>query len=98
MQREVLVAQERELGADHPNTLLTAGNLARTLSDQGTHAEAEKMQREVLAAQERVLGAEHPSMLWSAGNLVHILRAQGKRAEADEMERSARCCRRSRGC
>ena len=28
MQREVLAAQERELGADHPDTVTTAGNLA----------------------------------------------------------------------
>ena len=35
MQREVLAAQERELGADHPNTLATTGTLAATLSNQG---------------------------------------------------------------
>ena len=60
MQREVLAAQERKLGADHPDTLATAGSLASTLSDQGKYAEAEKMQREVLAAQERKLGEDHP--------------------------------------
>ena len=69
MQREVLAAQERELGADHPSTLATAGNLATTLSKQGQYAEAEKMQREVLAAQERELGADHPDPVTTAGNL-----------------------------
>ena len=94
----MLSAEPRVLRSEHPGTLLTAGNLARTLSDQGKYAEADKMQREVLVAKQRKLGADHPSTLWTAGNLVHILRAQGKRAEADNMERSARCWRRSRGC
>ena len=31
MQREVLVARQQELGADHPDTLETAGNLADSL-------------------------------------------------------------------
>ena len=31
MQREMLAAQERDLGADHPDTLETAGNLADSL-------------------------------------------------------------------
>ena len=57
----MLAAQERELGADLPDTLLTAGNLAMSISYQGKYAEGEKMQREVLAAQERKLGAKHPS-------------------------------------
>ena len=69
MQREVLGAQERELGADHPDTLVIANNLAFILSHQGKHAEAEKMQREVLAAQERHLGADHPDTVTTAGNL-----------------------------
>ena len=35
MQREVLAAQERKLGADHPDTLTTSNNLASTLWKQG---------------------------------------------------------------
>jgi hypothetical protein len=35
MQREVLAVQQRVLGADHPDTLMTAGNLAASLSDRG---------------------------------------------------------------
>ena len=69
MQLEVLAALQRKLGADHPDTLATAGNLALILLDQGKYAEAEKMQREVLAAQERHLGADHPYTLATAGNL-----------------------------
>ena len=69
MQREVLAARQRKLGADHPDTLTTASNLAITISKQGKYAEAEQMQREVLAAQERHLGADHPDTVTTAGNL-----------------------------
>ncbi len=49
MQREVLVVRKRVLGAEHPDTLTTAGNLAASLARQGKHDEAEKMERKVLA-------------------------------------------------
>ena len=55
MEREVLAVEERVLGAEHPDTLTAAGNLAASLSRQGKHDEAEKMQREVLAVRKRVL-------------------------------------------
>ena len=71
------------LGADHPDTLTTANNLASSLSHQGKHAEAEEMQREVLA----VLGAKHPRTLTTAHNLASSLFSHGKHAEAEEMER-----------
>jgi hypothetical protein len=57
-QREVLAERKRVLGAEHPDTLVAADNLARTLADQGKRAEAEEMEREVLAVRKRVLGAE----------------------------------------
>ena len=40
MQREVLAARKRVLGAERPGTLTTASNLAISLSSQGKHAEA----------------------------------------------------------
>jgi hypothetical protein len=48
MQREVLAVKQRVLGAEHPSTLSTAGNLAEFLKSQGRYDEAEKMEREVL--------------------------------------------------
>ena len=63
------MVQKRELGAEHVNTLITAGNFASSLSKQGRHAEAEKMQREVLAVQHRELAAEHTNTLATASNL-----------------------------
>jgi hypothetical protein len=46
------------LGAEHPTTLTTAGNLAESLKSQGKYDEAEKLAREVLAVRKRVLGAD----------------------------------------
>ena len=85
MEREVLAVKQRVLGAEHPDTLTAAGNLAASLSNQGKHDEAEKMQREVLAVEKRVLGAEHPDTLTAAGNLALSLARQGKHDEAEKM-------------
>jgi hypothetical protein len=54
--REVLAVTTRVLGADHPHTLTTAGNLARSLWLQGKYDESEKMEREVLEVRKRVQG------------------------------------------
>jgi hypothetical protein len=61
MQREVLAVDQRVLGAEHPDTLSTAGNLAQSLSRQGKYDEAVAMQREVLAVKQRVLGPSIPT-------------------------------------
>ncbi len=73
------------LGAEHPDTLTSANNLALSLVDQGKHADAERIQREVLGVHKRVLGAEHPGTLSSANNLALSLANQGKYAEAEQM-------------
>jgi len=69
IEREVLAVRKRVLGAEHPDTLTAAGNLAASLSDQGKYDEAEKIEREVLAVRKRVLGADHPETLTTAGDL-----------------------------
>jgi hypothetical protein len=79
----------RVLGAEHPDTLTTASNLASSLSHQGKHVEAERIRREVLEVEKRVLGAEHPDTLISANNLASSLSKQGKYAEAERMLHAA---------
>ncbi len=73
MQRELLEGQRRVLGAEHPDTLLTMGNLAISLREQGKYEKAAQMQRELLEGQRRVLGAEHPDTLLTMGNLANSL-------------------------
>ena len=86
--RETLAAQKRVLGDEHPNSLLTAANLAITLMQQGKDAEAEALCRETHAAQKRVLGDEHPNTLHTAGHLASSLMQQGKDAEAEVLYRA----------
>ncbi len=64
--------EKRVLGAEHPDTLTSAGNLAASLSDQGKHAEAERMLHAALASLQRVLGPAHPTALQVARNLEHV--------------------------
>ena len=78
MEREVLAVRKRVLGDEHPDTLMTAGNLALSLSGQGQYDEAVAMEREVLAVKQRVLGADHPSTLTTAGDLASSFSRQGK--------------------
>jgi hypothetical protein len=79
--------RSRELGEEHPDTLRSANNLARSLSNQGKYAEAERIHREVLGARRRVLGEEHPDTLKSACNLASSLSGQEKHAEAERIHR-----------
>jgi tetratricopeptide (TPR) repeat protein len=87
IQREVLGAQKRVLGAEHPSTLSSANNLAASLSNQGKYADAEPIQREVHEVRKRLLGAEHPKTLSTANNLAESLSNQGKCAEAEVIQR-----------
>jgi hypothetical protein len=70
--------EKRVLGAEHPDTLTSAGNLAWFLSTQGNYAEAERIQREVHGVRKHVLGAEHLDTLLSVGDLAQSLSNQGK--------------------
>jgi hypothetical protein len=57
---DVLAAQQRGLGAEHPDTLATRYEIAGMLAARGHYREAEQEYGDVLAAQLQVLGADHP--------------------------------------
>ena len=61
--RRVLNVRERNRGVVHPDTLISANNLAYLLRMMGQFEEAVPLYRRVLEAQERTLGAEHPDTL-----------------------------------
>ena len=65
----MLGARRRVLGEEHPETLMSANNLALSLSGQGKYAEAEETLQAALAAERRVLGSAHPDTLATAENL-----------------------------
>jgi len=78
----VLAARTRLLGAERPDTLTTAHDLAGTLFNQGDYAGARARCEAVLAARTRLLGAEHPDTLHAAHNLAVTLSKQGDYAGA----------------
>jgi hypothetical protein len=76
-----LQRQQRILGADHPDTLRSASNLAIDLRALGEHVAARDLHNETLQRQQRILGADHPDTLRSASNLAIDLRALGEQPE-----------------
>jgi tetratricopeptide (TPR) repeat protein len=87
MHRQTLAWREKVLGAEHPRTLTSMGDLAGVLDMQGKYEEAESMNRQTLARREKVLGAEHPHTLSNISNLALVLDMQGKYEEAESMNR-----------
>jgi tetratricopeptide (TPR) repeat protein len=87
MLRALQAVLSRVLGAENPETLKTAGDLASSLAGQGKFVDAERINREVLRVLKRVLGAEHHQTLKITGNLAMSLSYQGKHTEAEAMKR-----------
>lgn len=72
MEKDILEADKEMYGVDHPNTLVSKGNLATTLNALGRHSEAADLQLEVLTTRNEVLGPEHPQSLISKSNLASV--------------------------
>ena len=60
------------LGAEHPDTLASANNLAGYLSNRGKYTEAERMLHATFASLQRVLGPTHPNTLAAASRLENV--------------------------
>jgi tetratricopeptide (TPR) repeat protein len=89
LNRRALEGYEKELGAQHPGTLMSVSNLASVLQDQGKYDEAERLNRRALEGREKELGAQHPHTLTSVDNLAGVLQDQGKYDEAERLNRRA---------
>ncbi|GAB2916811.1 tetratricopeptide repeat protein [Rheinheimera gaetbuli] len=74
------------LPAEHKDVLVSKGNLASTLGQQGDLAGARRLAEAVLDARERTLGAEHPDTLTSKNNLAGTLAQQGDLAGARHLQ------------
>ena len=77
----------RELGEDHPETLVSMDSLAGLLADQGLYVEAELLFQKTIDLRERVLGEEDVNTLQSIGNLAVVYRRQGRYVEAESLFR-----------
>ena len=82
---EAVREETRLLGAEHPSTLVSMVNLARTYRNQGQWKEAEKLNVQVIETSTILLGAEHPDTLTSMDNLASTFWNQGRWKEAEEL-------------
>ncbi|KAJ7754810.1 hypothetical protein B0H16DRAFT_1458849 [Mycena metata] len=82
---EVLQKQKQFLGEDHPDTLLTMGNLASSYSPLGEHQKAQKLKSVVLEKQKQLLGEDHPDTLFTMGNLANSYLDLGEHQKAQEL-------------
>jgi hypothetical protein len=87
LHRVTLASRERELGPDHPATLLSRDSLAFALHDLGRHQEAADLHRATLAACERAFGPDAPAALHSRNNLAGALHILGRHQEAADLHR-----------
>ena len=74
LERQILASHERQLGPDHPNTLMAQGSLANLLSYDGQYAQALTQAQLALAGQQRVLGPDHP-IVFATWNLIGDIEA-----------------------
>lgn len=82
----VVQAQERTLGAEHPDTLTSKELLASILWYDNGEVEAEQIIEEVIYSRRRVLGEDHPDTLSSMAVYASIL-ALGGRDRLTEAQR-----------
>jgi tetratricopeptide (TPR) repeat protein len=70
-----LAIREAHLGADHPQTVRSLGNLALVLRAQGDLQGARTLHERALAILEARLGADHPDTVRSRQNLAAVVEA-----------------------
>ncbi|KAJ7736113.1 hypothetical protein B0H16DRAFT_1466819 [Mycena metata] len=85
---KILVLEKRKqvLGEDHPDTLLSMGNLASSYSDLGEHRKAKELGVIVLEKQKQVLGENYPDTLSAMDNLARLCSMLGEYQKAKELE------------
>jgi eukaryotic-like serine/threonine-protein kinase len=90
LERKLMEMQRRVLGADHPDTLATVGELAFTLCQRkDTCEEGVRLDQKVLEKQKRVLGPEHRYTLVTMDNLAIALAEAGSLAEAEKLQKES---------
>jgi len=82
---EALRLRTKVLGAENPQTLATAGELAWLALWQGRYAEAEALAGRTLELERLVVGPERPDTLFSMSTLAAAYRAQGKYPQAEAL-------------
>jgi serine/threonine protein kinase/Tfp pilus assembly protein PilF len=82
---EALRLRRKVLGAENPQTLRTASDLAWLTLLQGKYPETESLANRTLESQRRVLGPEHPDTLFTMNTLAGTYKSQAKNAQAEAL-------------
>ncbi|MFI6645896.1 tetratricopeptide repeat protein [Streptomyces sp. NPDC050504] len=77
---------QRQLGAEHPDTLTARTHLATSYWTAGHTREAIELQEQVLADHEHLLGPRHPETLTARANLAISYQDAGRTSEAIELQ------------
>jgi len=78
--KEVIEGKTAHHGRSHPETLMSIGNYADLLKQEGTaeaRAEAKPLYKEVMEGNTAQLGRSHPSTLLSIGTYADLVRREG---------------------
>jgi tetratricopeptide (TPR) repeat protein len=86
MELQAMNMRKKVLGAEHPYTLVSIGNLANAYCSQGRWKEAEQLQVQVMNMRKKVLGAEHPDTLISMAHLATTYYSQNRWNEAEQLQ------------
>ncbi|HYU32877.1 MAG TPA: tetratricopeptide repeat protein, partial [Thermoanaerobaculia bacterium] len=82
---KVVAFRRRQLGEEHPDTLLAKNELGNIYSAQARRKEAEELFDQVLDGRRRKLGPENPQTLETMNNLATVYRDQGRWKEAEKL-------------
>jgi len=82
MDVRTLELKRRVEGAENPDTLGTAANLAAVYAAQGRYDQANRLYVDTLAAQRRVPGPLHPDTLLTMSYIATMYQRQGRFAQA----------------
>jgi hypothetical protein len=85
----VVEIRKRMLGAEHPLTLMSLGNLSSTLGDLGQWDDARRLDEEVLDLRRKALGDHHPDTIIAMNNLANTLAKLGRHGMAKALEEEA---------
>jgi hypothetical protein len=81
LNQDTLDRARRVLGADHPDTLISANNLAAALRVLGEVQAARELDEDTLGRRRRLPGEDHPRTIRSARTLARDLRLLGEAGE-----------------
>lgn len=82
---DILAMREKLLGPDHPDLMISYGQLGSTYSNMRDYENGERMFRRAVEIGEKSLGPNHPAVATNLSNLAFACTKQGKLVEAESL-------------